>query len=111
MRPIITHADQLEEHSSWRHYQRGLRELELLEAPKSVIHEFRHKAARDCFLAFCDIMKAGDLKVAPFHEIIGSAFEDLATRRQRRLIVSCPPRSGKSMLDTMFVAWLLGRDQ
>ena len=111
MRPIITHADQLEEHSSWRHYQRGLRELELLEAPKSVVHDFRHKAARDCFLAFADIMKAGDLKVAPFHEIIGSAFEDLATRRQRRLIVSCPPRSGKSMLATMFVAWLLGRDQ
>ena len=111
MRPILTHVDQLEEHSSWRKYQQGIRELELLEAPRSVIHEFKHKAARDCFLAFCDIMKAGDLQVAPFHEIIGSAFEDLATRRQRRLIVSCPPRSGKSMLATMFVAWLLGRDQ
>jgi predicted phage terminase large subunit-like protein len=111
MRPVITHVDQLEEHSSWRHYQRGLRELELLEAPRSIIHEFKHKAARDCFLAFCDIMKAGDLQVADFHEIIGAAFEDLATRRQRRLIVSCPPRSGKSMLATMFVAWLLGRDQ
>jgi predicted phage terminase large subunit-like protein len=111
MRPTITHVDQLEEFSSWRKYQRGIRELELLEAPKSIIHEFKHKAARDCFLAFCDIMKAGDLQVAPFHEIIGSAFEDLATRRQRRLIVSCPPRSGKSMLATMFVAWLLGRDQ
>jgi predicted phage terminase large subunit-like protein len=111
MRPIIEHVSQLEEHSSWRKYQRGIRELELLEAPKSIIYEFRHKAARDCFLAFCDIMKAGDLQVAEFHEIIGSAFEDLATRRQRRLIVSCPPRSGKSMLATMFVAWLLGRDQ
>jgi predicted phage terminase large subunit-like protein len=82
-----------------------------MEAPKSVIHEFKHRAARDCFLAFCDLMKNGDLQVAPFHEIIGSAFEDLATRKNRRLIVSCPPRSGKSMLATMFVAWLLGRDQ
>jgi predicted phage terminase large subunit-like protein len=111
MRPIISHVSQLEEHSSWRKYKRGIRELELLEAPRSVIAEFRHKAARDCFLAFADLMKAGDLQVAEFHEIIGSAFEDLATRRNKRLIISCPPRSGKSMLATMLLAWLLGRDQ
>ena len=110
-RPVITHVSQLEEHSSWRKYERAIHELVVMEAPKSVIHEFRHKAARDCFLAFADLMKCGDLQVSAFHEIIGAAFEDLATRRQRRLIVSCPPRSGKSMLATMFVAWLLGRDQ
>jgi predicted phage terminase large subunit-like protein len=111
MRPIITHVSQLEEHSSWRKYQRGLHELVVMEAPKSVIHEFKHRAARDCFLAFAELMKGGDLQVAEFHEILGSAFEDLATKRQRRLIVSCPPRSGKSMLATMFLSWLLGRDQ
>lgn len=111
MRPIITRASQLEEHSSWRHYLRGLRELQLLEAPRSVIQTYRHAAARDCFLAFADIMKNGGLKVVEFHEILGSAFEDLANKRYPRLIVSCPPRSGKSMLATMFVAWLLGRDQ
>jgi hypothetical protein len=110
-RPIIEHVSQLEEHSSWRKFQRGLHELVVMEAPKSIIQEFKHRAARDCFLAFADAMKMGDLQVAPFHELIGAAFEDLATRRQRRLIVSCPPRSGKSMLATMFVAWLLGRDQ
>lgn len=110
-RPIITHVSQLEEHSSWRKYQRGLHELVVMEAPKSIINEYKHRAARDCFLAFADLMKMGDLQVADFHEIIGSAFEDLATRRQKRLIVSCPPRSGKSMLATMFLAWLLGRDQ
>ncbi len=110
-RPIITHVSQLEEYSSWRKYQRGLHELIVMEAPKSIIHEYKNRAARDCFLAFADLMKQGDLSVAPFHEIIGSAFEDLAFKRQQRLIVSCPPRSGKSMLATMFVAWLLGRDQ
>ena len=109
--PSITHASQLEEKSRWRKYKRGIRELELLEAPRSVVQEFRHKAARDCFLAFCDIMKNGDLKVAPFHEIIASAFEDLFERRYRRLIISCPPRSGKSMLSTMFLAWLIGKDE
>jgi predicted phage terminase large subunit-like protein len=82
-----------------------------MEAPRSILQEYKFRAARDCFLAFAEQMKMGDLQVAPFHEILGSAFEDLAMKRQRRLIVSCPPRSGKSMLATMFVAWLLGRDQ
>ena len=111
MRPVITKASQLEEFSSWRVYKRGLRELELLEAPRSTINEYKNRAARECFLAFAELMKDGALKVVDFHEIIGSSFEDLANRRYKRLIVSCPPRSGKSMLATMFMAWLLGRDQ
>ena len=111
MRPVITKAGLLEEHSSWRKYIRGIQELIVMEAPASVIEEFKYRAARDCFLAFCDVMKQGDLKVVAFHEVIASAFEDLATKRYKRLIVSCPPRSGKSMLASMFVAWLLGRDQ
>jgi len=110
-RPILTKASLLDEHSTWRKYIRGIQELVVMEAPASVIEEYKYKAAQSCFLAFCDIMKKGDLKVVAFHEIIASAFEDLATRRYKRLIVSCPPRSGKSMLASMFVAWLLGRDQ
>ena len=111
MRPIITKARLLDEHSSWRKYIRGIQELIVMEAPASVIEEYKYMAAQNCFLAFADIMKKGDLKVVAFHEIIASAFEDLANKRYRRLIVSCPPRSGKSMLASMFVAWLLGRDQ
>lgn len=111
MRPVITHASQLEEFSSWRVYKRGLRELELMEAPRSVLQEYKFRAARSCFLAFADIMLDGKLQVADFHEIIGSAFEDVADFRYQRLIVSCAPRSGKSMLSQLFVAWLLGKDQ
>lgn len=111
MRPIITKASLLDEHSTWRKYIRGQQELMLLEAPAHTIQNYRYQAARNCFLAFADIMKKGDLRVVAFHEIIGSAFEDLANKRYQRLIVSCPPRSGKSMLASMFVAWLLGRDQ
>jgi len=111
MRPIITHASQLEEHSSWRVYKRGLRELELMEAPKSVLQDYRFRAARSCFLAFADVMLDGKLQVADFHEIIGSAFEDVAQLRYQRLIVSCAPRSGKSMLAQLFVAWLFGHDE
>jgi predicted phage terminase large subunit-like protein len=111
MRPIISHVSQLEEFSSWRVYQAGLRELELMEAPKSVLLEYKHRAARDCFLAFADLCLDGKLKVAPFHEIIASHFEAVARGDCQRLIISCPPRSGKSMLSQIFVAYLLGRDQ
>lgn len=111
MRPVITYANQLEKYSSWRKYKAGLQELINWEAPRSVIDKYRYAAAQDCFLAFAELMKNDNLRVVEFHEIIGSAFEDLANKRYRRLIVSCPPRSGKSMLATMFVAWLLGRDQ
>ena len=111
MRPIITSASQLEGNSSWRVYKQGLRELELMEAPKSVLLDYKFRAARSCFLAFADLMLDGKLVVEPFHEIIASGFEDIADWRYQRLIVSCPPRSGKSMLAQLFVAWLLGRDQ
>jgi predicted phage terminase large subunit-like protein len=108
---VITHTSQLEEHSSWRIYQRGLKELELMEAPKSVLREYEIRAARDSFLVFANVVLDGKLKVAPFHEIIGSHFESVARGECQRLIISCPPRSGKSMLSQVFVAWLLGRDQ
>ena len=107
----INHVKLLEEHSTWRKYERGLRELTLLEAPKSVIQEYKNKAAQTCFLAFADLMLDNKLKIAPFHEIIASNFEDVADGKCKRLIISCPPRSGKSMLSQIFVAWLLGRDQ
>lgn len=111
MPTYVNHIDQLEEHSTWRRYDRGLRELTLLEAPKSIISQYKWGAAQNCFLAFADLMLDGNLKVAPFHEIIASNFESAAKGECPRLIVSCPPRSGKSMLSQVFVAWLLGRDQ
>lgn len=108
---IATHVNQLEDFSSWRVYHRGLKELELMEAPKSVLREYEIRAARDSFLVFANVVLDGKLKVAPFHEIIGSHFESVARGECQRLIISCPPRSGKSMLSQIFVAWLLGRDQ
>ena len=63
MRPIIETVEQLEEHSSWRKYVRGIRELELLEAPSSSIRDFRCQAAQSCFLAFVDILLNGVLVV------------------------------------------------
>ncbi len=91
----VNHIDHLEAHSSWRKYNDGLKELELFEAPKSVIREFKYRAAQDCFLAFADLMLDGKVKVAPFHEIIASNFEAVARGECQRVIISCPPRSGK----------------
>ena len=110
MRPIIERASQLEEHSSWRKYQRALKELELMEAPKSTIRDFTFQAARDCFLAYADIMMDGNLKVSPFHELIAEAFHDIRDGRYPRLIVSCAPRSGKSLLSQLFISWLIGQE-
>ena len=110
MRPIIENASQLEEHSSWRKFQRALNELELLEAPKSTIRDFKFQAARDCFLAYADIMMDGNLKVSPFHELIAEAFHDIRDGRYPRLIVSCAPRSGKSLLSQLFISWLVGQE-
>ncbi len=107
----VNHIDHLEEHSSWRKYNQGLKELELFEAPKSVIREFKYRASQDCFLAFADLMLDGKVKVAPFHEIIASNFEAVARGVCQRLMISCLPRSGNSRLSQVFVAWLLGRDQ
>ena len=111
MRPIIEKASQLEEHSSWRKYQRGLKELELMEAPKTTIRDFKFQAARDCFLAYADIMLDGNLKVSPFHELIAEAFHDIRDGRYPRLIISCAPRSGKSLLSQLFISWLVGQDE
>lgn len=107
---IVNHVTQLGESSRWRKYQAGIRKLELMEAPESVIQGFRRKAARDCFLAFADLMMDGNLKVSPFHELIACGFEDLAEGRYPKLIISCAPRSGKSLLSQLFVSWLIGKE-
>ena len=80
MSAYVNHVDMLEQHSTWRTYERGLRELTLLEAPKSVIHQYKCAASQDCFLAFADLMLDGKLKVKPFHEIIASNFEAIANK-------------------------------
>jgi predicted phage terminase large subunit-like protein len=107
---IVEKVSQLDDHSSWRKYVQGLRELELMEAPQSIIMDYKRGVARHCFLAFADLMMDGHLTVMPFHELIACAFEDLAQMRYSKLIVSCAPRSGKSLLSQLFVSWLIGKE-
>ena len=106
----VTHVNQLPKHSRWRKDKKGLKDLVRMGAKNDEIQLFQNKAARLCFLAFADLMLKGDLQVAPFHELIASAFEDIANGQTNRFILSCPPRSGKSMLSQLLVAWLIGKD-
>jgi hypothetical protein len=110
----LTHASQLAEHSSWRSYQRKLLELKLEGLPREA---FAKESAKSSFLAFCDLVSdAGgfSLESAPLdakaYEVVGSAFEDIAEGRYPVLLVSMPPRTGKTTLGVHLLSWLLSKD-
>ncbi len=110
----ITHASQLAEHSSWRSYRRKLLELKLEGLPQEA---FAKESAKSSFLAFCDLVSGAGgfaLENAPLdtkaYEVIGSAFEDIAEGRYPILLVSMPPRSGKTTLGVHLLSWLLRKD-
>lgn len=107
---MITHVSQLDEHSTWRKYLRNIKRLKQQEAPPQVIEAYTYQYARESFLTFAYVMTDGYLIVEPFHELIGALFEDLAYRIYQRAIISCPPRSGKSFLTSLFLAWISGRN-
>lgn len=74
--------------------------------------KFLELAASKCFLAYATIISKAvgiDLKIQPFHELIASAFEDLLTQQEyKKLIISAPPRAGKSFFASLFISWLVG---
>jgi hypothetical protein len=50
-------------------------------------------------------------EAARHHRVIAAALEEVEAGRIRRLIISCPPRHGKTRLASMlFPAWFLGRN-
>jgi predicted phage terminase large subunit-like protein len=50
-------------------------------------------------------------EVQRFHEVIAAALEELEAGRIKRLIISLPPRHGKTQLASkMFPAWFVGRN-
>ena len=50
-------------------------------------------------------------EVARHHKVIAAALEEVEAGRIRRLIISCPPRHGKTRLASMlFPAWYMGRN-
>ena len=50
-------------------------------------------------------------EVARHHRVIGAALEEVEAGRIKRLMISCPPRHGKTKLASMlFPAWAVGRN-
>jgi predicted phage terminase large subunit-like protein len=81
--------------------------LQAKEAAKMELH--RRKTARDDLLAFTTFTMP-EYKIGPHHQLIADKLQELERGRIKRLIISTPPRHGKSELtSTRFPAWYLGR--
>ncbi len=67
-------------------------------------------AAHDSLLAFTQYTFP-DYDVAPHHKVIAKALEAVEAGRIKRLLITAPPRHGKSeLLSRRFPAWYLGRN-
>ena len=49
-------------------------------------------------------------KISKFHSIIASYLQEVERGNVTRLIISLPPRSGKTMLVSYFISWFFGRN-
>jgi predicted phage terminase large subunit-like protein len=87
----------------------------LLERKRAILR------ARDELIPFARYMspdpdrradpRASAYEVARHHKVIAAALEEVEAGRIKRLIISVPPRHGKSRLASMlFPAWYLGRN-
>lgn len=71
--------------------------------------ERRLQACRDDFLKFVEAMWP-TFVCGPHHEEMSRQFQRIAEGKERRITISMPPRSGKSMLTAVFFpAWYLGK--
>jgi len=99
-------------------------ENKLAEIDRQIAAAKRQKLALECKKDFLKFIKftmpvAKDpnniglsiFKDAKHHRAIAQALEQVANGKIRRLIVTLPPRHGKSeMISRRFIPWLLGRD-
>lgn len=110
--PKITHASQLSEHSSWRKYRRELLELEMNGATGEEVSRSIKELAKNSFPYYLSRTTEGTDPLLNWetYEVLGSHFEDIAEGRYPILLVSMPPRTGKSTMGSLFLSWLLGRD-
>jgi predicted phage terminase large subunit-like protein len=87
----------------------------LLERKKAILK------ARDGMVPFARYMqpdpdrradaRASAYEAAKHHRVIGAALEEVEAGRIKRLMISCPPRHGKTRLaSTLFPAWFEGRN-
>lgn len=79
-------------------------------SPEAAAELLRRKAARDQLLAFA-AYQMPDYVAAPHHRIIADRLEKVERGEITRLMISMPPRHGKSQLASrLFPAWFMGRN-
>lgn len=98
--------------SSWRRYRRERLELELDGASDENLRDLTKKWIQDSFYLF--LTKTFNFNPAPISgfalETISTAFESLTQGEYPVLMLSMPPRSGKTTLGRLLLAWSLGKD-
>ena len=82
-----------------------LKELELLLRIKE------HDACKRNFYMFCRYMMPEFFSPGkPYLVMICDAFQGIADRRISKLAISLPPRAGKSLVTSLWCAWMFGKD-
>jgi hypothetical protein len=71
---------------------------------------FCTQLASKSFLAFISAHLKHQFNIKPFHRLIAEVYEEVAKpdSKIKRVIISAPPRAGKSLLAQYYVAWLCG---
>lgn len=84
-------------------------DAEIIELEQILEYEAILKARTD-FYAFCQYMLPEFYKDSrPHLKLIATELQKLETKEYDRLLISMPPRSGKSLTVTLFGDWLLGK--
>lgn len=64
----------------------------------------------ESFLNYCESTFDGKFETSPFHERIVESLESVIKGECKRLVVQCPPKSGKTTLSKLLLSFLRGSD-
>lgn len=75
------------------------------------IEQIKQEKARRNFYEFCKFMDHAFFTDGKQHiKLIADAFQDVAEGKIKKLMVSMPPRAGKSYTTSLFCAWMIGKN-
>ncbi len=76
-----------------------------------IISCLKTEVTRRNFYEFCKMYDPGFFAPdKPHLKLIADSFQKIAERKINKLMVSLPPRAGKSYITSLFCAWMLGRN-
>lgn len=100
--------------SSWKNYKRQLLKLELIGASKEDINFYIRDSVKKSFYAYSEYVSRESNTLPALdpnaYDILSTAFEKVASGDYPVLLISLPPRSGKSTLCSHLISWLHAKD-